>query len=63
MGLLTAHCRLFGATRFKTDPARGWIETHLLPRLLISPGRCTACLKRRYCFLFQKWDKSEYTFP
>jgi hypothetical protein len=63
MSLFAVHCRLCGGTRFKPDPARGWLETYVLPRFLIFPGRCTACLKRRYCPVFQPWDKSEYTFP
>jgi len=62
MRLFSIRCRLCGGTRFKTDPPDGWLETHVLPRLFICPGRCTACFKRRYCPLFLKWE-SQFIWP
>jgi len=63
MKLFAAHCRICGGEQFKTVPAEGWFEKHILPRFFISPGRCTHCEKRRYCPIFQKWDKSQSCWP
>ena len=63
MKLLSMNCHLCGGSSFRADPPDGWLETELLPRLFIRPGRCTACLTRRYRPLFYKWDKTKATWP